>query len=312
MILFIGPIADSGAAHLSLLMISRDAPVVPLDPRTFGTDWDLSWWYEDGRIQGEVRLGDDRIVSLDEVEAVWVHMIWLPDRHDEPAPGASTSLNQRLAGLSAFADCFPRTTICRPYTTISNTIKPFQAGIIAKFGFKPIRTLITTDPQDARRFYNEMDGQIIFKSISWRRSIVRRVTPDDLERLSTLAYCPTQFQEFIVGTDIRVHAAGDRLFATEIGCSTDDYRYVPADGERVMRGIELPEEIADNCRRMVRAMDMEIAGIDLRRSPDGEYYCFEVNPIPGFMFYEQQTGQRIGDAFVDLVAKKRSPKEPAA
>jgi D-alanine-D-alanine ligase-like ATP-grasp enzyme len=35
---------------------------------------------------------------------------------------------------------------------------------------------------------------------------------------------------------------------------------------------------------LVTGLGMLIASVDLRRDLDGQYYCFEVNPIPGFMF----------------------------
>ena len=46
---------------------------------------------------------------------------------------------------------------------------------------------------------------------------------------------------------------------------------------------------------------MLFTGIDLKETPDGEYYCFEVNPSPGFLFYEQGTGQPISKALADLL-----------
>ena len=35
--------------------------------------------------------------------------------------------------------------------------------------------------------------------------------------------------------------------------------------------------------------------------PDGEYVCFEVNPCPGFIYYERHTGQPISAALADLL-----------
>ncbi|MGD9852191.1 MAG: hypothetical protein AB7T38_13075 [Nitrospirales bacterium] len=52
---------------------------------------------------------------------------------------------------------------------------------------------------------------------------------------------------------------------------------------------------------MAKGLGLCLAGIDLRRTVDGHYYCFEVNISPAFTFYEHQTGQRIGDALVDLL-----------
>jgi hypothetical protein len=40
---------------------------------------------------------------------------------------------------------------------------------------------------------------------------------------------------------------------------------------------------------------------DLKETPDGEYYCFEVNPCPGFLYYERHTHQPISTALASLL-----------
>jgi len=49
-------------------------------------------------------------------------------------------------------------------------------------------------------------------------------------------------------------------------------------------------------------MSLAVAGIDLRRTPDGQWFCFEVNPSPGFIYYEQATGQPMAEAIARLLA----------
>jgi hypothetical protein len=56
-------------------------------------------------------------------------------------------------------------------------------------------------------------------------------------------------------------------------------------------------------------MDLPLAGIDLRRSRvDGEWYCFEVNPSPGFSYYEEATGLPIGAAIARLLMAGGQPR----
>jgi glutathione synthase/RimK-type ligase-like ATP-grasp enzyme len=55
------------------------------------------------------------------------------------------------------------------------------------------------------------------------------------------------------------------------------------------------------CRRIAHELGLLHAGIDLRETPDGEWYCFEVNPCPGFLYYERQTGQPISTALAELL-----------
>ena len=47
--------------------------------------------------------------------------------------------------------------------------------------------------------------------------------------------------------------------------------------------------------------DLLFAGIDLKETPEGEFYCFEVNPCPGFLYYERHTGQPISTALAELL-----------
>jgi glutathione synthase/RimK-type ligase-like ATP-grasp enzyme len=50
-------------------------------------------------------------------------------------------------------------------------------------------------------------------------------------------------------------------------------------------------------------MDLVLTGIDLKRTPEGAYYCFEANPSPGFLYYEQHSGQPISLALAELLRR---------
>jgi D-alanine-D-alanine ligase-like ATP-grasp enzyme len=52
-------------------------------------------------------------------------------------------------------------------------------------------------------------------------------------------------------------------------------------------------------------LDVVVAGISLRRAPEGRWFCCEVNPSPGFTVYQQATGRRIAEAISDLLAGRR-------
>jgi hypothetical protein len=41
---------------------------------------------------------------------------------------------------------------------------------------------------------------------------------------------------------------------------------------------------------LAASMRLVVAGIDLRRTPDGRWVCVEVNPSPAFVYYEEATG----------------------
>jgi glutathione synthase/RimK-type ligase-like ATP-grasp enzyme len=54
---------------------------------------------------------------------------------------------------------------------------------------------------------------------------------------------------------------------------------------------------------MAAGMRLAVAGIDLRRTPDDRWVCFEVNPSPAFVYYELATGQPIAHAVAHLLAR---------
>jgi len=73
------------------------------------------------------------------------------------------------------------------------------------------------------------------------------------------------------------------------------------------KGLAVMQALADELRLL-------FAGIDLKQTPDGDYFCFEANPCPGFLYYERHTGQPISAALADLLrgSAARSRHEAAA
>jgi len=184
----------------------------------------------------------------------------------------------------------------------SNSSKPYQAQLIARYGFLVPETLITNDPEQVRSFLAE-HGTLVYKSMSGVRSIVERLNPADLERLDQIRWCPVQFQVFVPGTNIRVHVIGQEAFATEIVSDVTDYRYATKQGSSAtLRAIELPDRVVERCVLMAEGLGLAFAGIDLKLTPDGDVYCFEVNPCPAYSYYEANTGQPIADAVARYLA----------
>ncbi|HKC66274.1 MAG TPA: hypothetical protein VKB86_21705 [Pyrinomonadaceae bacterium] len=219
---------------------------------------------------------------------------------------ASPVLQSRVAALDEALLCWsevtPARVVNRPTAMASNNSKPFQSAIIQRHGFAVPETLVTTDRNALEAFWQE-HGQIVYKSISGVRSIVTCLTSSHRERFDDLSNCPTQFQRWIPGSDFRVHVIGRDVFGCQVTSSATDYRYPRGEEETPeIRRFELPVDLADQCRRLVASMSLLVAGIDLRRTPDDQWFCFEVNPSPGFTYYEQATGQPIAESIARLLA----------
>jgi RimK-like ATP-grasp domain len=203
--------------------------------------------------------------------------------------------------IASWSEMTPAFVVNRLGAMGSGISKPYQLKLIHDFGFTVPETLITTDPEAAQAFWRR-HGTVIYKSLSAIRSRVTRLRPEHVERLQDLASCPTQFQEYIAGIDYRVHVVGEKVFACEVLCDADDYRYPGPQNRLELRGCSLPEDLNDRCRFLAAALHLSVAGIDLRKTPEGEWVCFEVNTSPAFTYYEEATGQPIAHAIAELLA----------
>ena len=100
---------------------------------------------------------------------------------------------------------------------------------------------------------------------------------------------------------------GPRWFATLIESSAADYRYAIKGGHDVaIVATDIDGELGERLVRLAASMGLLVAGIDLRVTPGDEWFCFEVNPSPGFTFYEDATGQPIAAAIADLLTTPTS------
>jgi glutathione synthase/RimK-type ligase-like ATP-grasp enzyme len=235
-------------------------------------------------------------IALEEVSGLYVRFMddrLLPELAREP-PGSPVRAACRAFHdlVHQWAELADARVLNRSSAMASNFSKPYQLQLILEHGFAVPETLVTNDPELVRAFLAE-HGRVIYKSISYERSIVRELDAADLERLEAIRWCPVQFQAYVAGTDVRVHTIGKKLFATAITTAATDYRYAheQTGEEASFVAAELPQELAARCLALARGLGLGLAGIDLRITPDGRAVCFEVNANPGFAYYESYTGQ---------------------
>lgn len=259
----------------------------------------IQWRIEGGQVAGRLTLGDEEI-DLAEIEGVYMRLMddrILPEldglADDDPARRHSRAFHEALLRWSEVA---PARVVNRAGPQGSNSSKPLQAQLIAAHGFQPPPTLITNDPEAVLAF-REAHGRLIYKSISGIRSIVAFLEDEDLDRLERIRWCPVQFQKALDGINVRVHVIGGAVFPTEIESTHVDYRYAKRNGgETRLKAITLPRPVRARCVALARALGLDFAGIDLMRTGNGDFYCFEVNPQPAFSYFEANTGQPIARA----------------
>lgn len=240
--------------------------------------------------QGVVRVASSPFtattVPLAEVTGVFVR----------PPPDEDAATSASFAALYALAACVEARVMNRPAAMASNHAKPYQLRRLAAAGFRVPETLVTTSPASARDFL-ATHGAVIYKSVSGVRSRVQRVGEAQRARLDDLRWCPTMFQRYVAGTDVRVHVAGAEVFACAVQSEADDYRY-PQEGDAPARlwPVELPDAVRARCAAVCEVLALPLAGIDLRLGEDGAWYAFEVNPSPAFTCFDAAQAEAIAEA----------------
>lgn len=305
MILLAGIRTETPLAMVAEALDEIGAPYMTFHQRDFATSH-LGFAIDRGRATGRLVTGG-RTQRLEEITGVYMRLMDdrdLPELKGlAPADPVRAACRRLHEGLTRWAEIAPARVVNRMEPMGSNFSKPYQAQLIVAAGFATPPTLVTSDPAAARAFARR-HGRVIYKSVSGMRSIVREVGAEDDARLDRVRWCPTQFQAFVPGRDLRVHVVGGDVHATAIDSTGTDYRYAgqEAGGETELSAVEIDAELADRCRGLAQALGLDFAGIDLRLPEGGVPVCFEVNPCPAFSYYEANTGQPIARSVARYLA----------
>lgn len=298
MILVCGIPTETPLAMVIERLEQARADYVVFHQRTF---MDCDMWFEIGSrgIDGELRLGSE-MHRLSDITAVYQRMMdyhSLPELEGEAADSPAMRHCQGLhETLTQWMEIAPGAIVNRTAPMCTNGSKPYQIQLIREQGFLAPETLITNDPELVREF-RAKHGRVIYKSASAVRSIVQTLDDSDMERLENIRWCPTQFQAYVPGMDVRVHTVGEEAYATAIRSEATDYRYAAyqVGNAAELEALAADDELKQRCLRLARSLGLEFAGIDLKFTPDGEVYCFEVNPCPAFSYFEHHSGQPISE-----------------
>lgn len=302
---------------------------IPLNTTmSFGLLENRSTW------RGEIALQTDgRVIDLDNIRSVW----WrrpgeyfglppeLPEQEREFARG---EIDHALRGFWSFVDCY---WISYPEHIRQAGWKPEQLHRAVQYGFEVPRTIITSDPDDVRAFYETCKGKMIFKVLTdtflgaptiadkhpdqplpeARETKTTMITEAELELLESVRLVPCLFQEYIPKhTELRVTVIGDELFVAEIdsqareSTSVDWRNWNDGGFDIPYRKVTLPADVAERCIKLVRSYHLNFSAIDLILTPDGRYVFIENNPAGQFMWIEHMVPElRMTEALASCLLR---------
>jgi hypothetical protein len=127
------------------------------------------------------------------------------------------------------------------------------------------------------------------------------ITEADLEGFAPESG-PIHLQRMVTGGDARVHVVGDDIVAQRLSSDTVDYRRGGVMDD--LEVFELPERIRDLVITGTRQIGLAFAGWDFKIDGDEQYWCLEVNPMPGYSPYDLRCDGAITRALLRHLGAK--------
>jgi len=301
------PHAQAVMSHLR----DAGAPAVLLDLADLPERATLTMRYENGgRPRLEYRREGEPTLDLQSVRTVW----WRRPRVPEPAwitdPEALLfAANEWQEAINGLWQLLDARWVNHPIRDEVAARKALQLRVAAEVGLTVPRTLVTSDPDEARAFIDGRgDAATVFKTFSctheiWRET--RLIRADELPLLDTVRLAPVIFQEYVpAGVDLRITIVGGRLFAAAIHSQETDYEvdFRMSLGQAEVEATTLPAEVEERLLALMDRLGLLYGAVDMRRTPTGEHVFFEVNTAGEFLFVEELTGQPIARTLAELLA----------
>lgn len=193
--------------------------------------------------------------------------------------------------------------------------KVLQLSLAQKLGLNTPETLVTSDPDEFRRFYQECNQQVIAKNLTNSGTVqnmegfiyATKVGKEFVDSVSSLIFSPVLFQRYIPKLfELRTTIVGDQVFTSEIH-SQDlentrvDWRKYELENPPPHKIHKLPEKIQQALVTMTKELGLEFGAIDLIYTPDNQYYFLEINANGQWGWVQFMTGLQIKEAVADLL-----------
>lgn len=256
-----------------------------------------------------------RTIDIENIRSIWwrrpgEYFGLPPELSEQEREFAKGEIDHILRGLWSLLDCY---WISYPEHIRQASWKMSQLQRATDYGFAVPRTLLTSDPDEVRAFYEQCKGRMIFKVLTGpflgapqvaekhpnqplpesRETKTTMITEAELEQLEGVRLVPCLFQEYIPKRkELRVTVIGDDLFVAEIDSqaresTSVDWRHWSDGGLAIpYRKATLPADIAERCMALVRSYQLNFSAIDLILTPDDRYVFLENNPNGQFMWIE--------------------------
>jgi hypothetical protein len=182
--------------------------------------------------------------------------------------------------------------VINPLTSayLDHDSKAQQYNKLAANGFSVPETITTNDIEQLQKFIKK-NNQVIVKPMVGIGS-ARLVKDDDMQNFEDLAYCPSMFQQRIIGDTIRVHIVGDKVVLA-LKILTSEGQIDSRTNTQGFEFFQMSEKEQENIVKANRFLGLHYATWDVMISKTGRHYYLDCNP-GGYIMW-------IGEIYSDFV-----------
>ena len=211
--------------------------------------------------------------------------------------------------------------INHPSSISKARLKPYQYAVAKRLGMPVLPTVVTSDPEAAKRFCAQ--GPTVFKPITvsgmeyddaYYMVETTLMTKELIESLDLIHTQPIILQRFVEkASELRVTCIGDSLFVArqvpdKSAVHTVDWRSLQEDGSRYETNFDLPSNIVAIIKRLMSELDLGFAAMDFVVDTGGDIYFLEANPNGQWLGYTDEIGLPAAAHMANcLVSQTRHP-----
>lgn len=272
-------------------------------------------------------LEDGNTIEPSKIKSVWYRKPALPKLpsylKDYEREYALNECRQSLYGLYNSLDNAFWISPIHNIRISSNKLLQLKRAL--SLGFLIPETLITNVPQQAIKFAERFNGDIIYKTLSdgilytregpWEEPRVHgeiystHLNGMDPNIFYAVRNTPCLFQEYIKKDyELRVTVVHDKVFAVEIhsqDCTNAKIDWRRANIKDVPHKLhKIPQNISEKCLALVKNLGLEFGALDLIRRHDGEYVFLEINPNGQYGWLEDTIGPQISEYIAKVLSGK--------
>ena len=246
------------------------------------------------RVGDWIALGDEKF-PLAAMDGIYIRMINL----STPRTPEAHRWNALFGALRVHLLSTQAKVINPPIADTQNSAKPLHEAWLASKGMNIPATVTSADPDVLADFCKS--GRAIAKPISGVRAHAREVTAEDF--LGKTFRGPVHLQRMIKGNDVRAHVVGQEVFSCAFASQQADYR---RDRKRTEWITELEPQLAQRIVELTAAQGLIFAGWDFKVDQNGDFWCLEANPMPGYAFYDRIMDGAITDGLLRYLTTREA------